>query len=120
MTRVASQPTARCTIWPHVVVLILAAGLAAASLLAGPLASHVPWMRTHRGRLGAGGGRRFRGPRFVPVNATGGPIQRQLLEAARAAADWQGALIFTVRGLPLNHESQSLLVTLFLGVTPFL
>jgi hypothetical protein len=75
--------------------VVLAASLAAVTLLSTPLTGGVLWLRTHVRRFGAGSFElRKRG--FVPINATGGPIQAELLAAAQAAADRQGAFMFTV------------------------
>ena len=89
------SPTQLPTRRLHAAFLVLAASLATVALLSTSLVGRVPWLRLHVRRLGAGDvALRARG--FVPVNATGGPIQPELLAAAQAAADSAGALMFTV------------------------
>ena len=80
--------------------VVLAASLAAVALLSTPLVGRVLSLQMHVRRSGAGSVA-LRGRGFVPVNATGGAIQAELLAAAQAAADRQGALMFTV--LTLHH-----------------
>ncbi len=77
--------------------LLLAASLAAIAFLSMPLGSRMLGREWRLRRLGAAAGGPLRGRGFVPVNATGGPIQPDLLAAAEAAADRQGAIMFTVR-----------------------
>ena len=47
--------------------------------------------------LGPRGPERAWQPRFVPVNATGGPVQPALLRAAERAVDAGGSVMLTVR-----------------------
>ena len=90
------RPTKLTTKRLNAAFLLLAASLAAVAFLSMPLSSRMLGRHRLLRRFGAGGGT-LRGRGFVPVNATGGPIQPELLAAAEAAADRQGALMFTVR-----------------------
>ena len=99
-----SHRPAKLTIRPlNAAVVLLAAGLAAVAFLSVPLSSQALGQRWRLRRLGSTGGA-LRGRGFVPVNATGGPIQPELLAAAEAAADRQGALMFTVRSWALSNS----------------
>ncbi len=95
------RPTKLTTKRLNAAFLLLAVSLAAVAFLSMPLGSRMLGRHWRLRRLGAVGGGALRGRGFVPVNATGGPIQQELLAAAEAAADRQGALMFTVRCLGL-------------------